>query len=1015
MSSLRVGTTNLPSLLELQGRVARGGHVNPYNLPVNSRLFYVDTETTGVSDIDVVRSISVGEGRLRDAGGVKTVEIDRTADLGARFETAQMSSYVSADPHDLRRVTGLGTAVIEKETRFATAPKELSDRIFDLRTEPGREKARQYYTDLLTRMSEDDAFMVAQNGQFDVGMKLRTARSLGVDEGVLSKFEKRMANGGLVDVLGLVREKLNNKLVERLAKAKGTPEQKAIMGLQAMFSNKALQQARDAGEALKGFGLENLIESTNLLEILGQEVQSGSREASDLLSLLSSSQASHVDFTDRRITEKVVQYLHEDKLDFLFFTGETNVSPEVRKAINASRLNTASSRAIIGITNLADPRYLTQAAFENLITTEQIRGVEIDAPMSAVIQGGSEQVSTLKFDPNTGSFRFFSPNPNNPIGPSIATDLPKGFNAEQFIRDYLKDVRSTPFDSPIQLGKPVIQTLGISALRGTNIEFTNQLLTGGAAPLIDAIGSNIVANEEALIKGLVATGQIGFNALPETAGFSGDITRLMRGPHDPITDQARSIYQRTLYEAGIASASMDPAVRSTLVGISGVTSPLMAENTRLLTSAVTEEGISEAQIAGRVESLSGQLASRGRYTRELGAVTARTQKEIVSGESITLLPRRIIERAKTIDDSGNVVSFLSDEALSSRGNVVRMSIARRSTEELSPTVNFIYGGRLVSGGINIKKRNLEAMSLYRSTVKELDSLGRSPEAMIEAGLATTRQQALQILSDFRPLKDAAGKSSAEGLRSFRSFRSKYLDRGVGLAATIRSDNSEQIVSLIQGLVGTADTDTLAAQRGLLLSVADANEDLMTFVPRISEEAVTEAKRVGGAGIDLATRASATKQREFLKSVLKRGAEDPKFFGRVQKAFSSARIDAGVGGTSVLADRAVRNQYLIDKITKIKPGVFKGLAAVTALSAGYYLGKREQKDDLYEQVMDQQPTETNIGRMGIADFNALDQQLAAQSSSRRDPLVTAGVVGNLDRNKISHTRMGSDKYNHLFGA
>ena len=36
-----------------------------------------------------------------------------------------------------------------------------------------------------------------------------------------------------------------------------------------------------------------------------------------------------------------------------------------------------------------------------------------------------------------------------------------------------------------------------------------------------------------------------------------------------------------------------------------------------------------------------------------------------------------------------------------------------------------------------------------------------------------------------------------------------------------------------------------------------------------------------------------------------------------------------------------------------------------------------------------------------------------NSLRRDPLSTAGVVGNLDRAKIGHTRMGPRKDNHLF--
>ena len=38
----------------------------------------------------------------------------------------------------------------------------------------------------------------------------------------------------------------------------------------------------------------------------------------------------------------------------------------------------------------------------------------------------------------------------------------------------------------------------------------------------------------------------------------------------------------------------------------------------------------------------------------------------------------------------------------------------------------------------------------------------------------------------------------------------------------------------------------------------------------------------------------------------------------------------------------------------------------------------------------------------------------QTSRRKDPLFTAGVVGNLDRQKIGHTSMGSNKNSNLFG-
>ena len=88
--------------------------------------------------------------------------------------------------------------------------------------------------------------------------------------------------------------------------------------------------------------------------------------------------------------------------------------------------------------------------------------------------------------------------------------------------------------------------------------------------------------------------------------------------------------------------------------------------------------------------------------------------------------------------------------------------------------------------------------------------------------------------------------------------------------------------------------------------------------------------------------------------------------------------------------------------------------MAALSAGYYLATRKAKQDPLNEVMEQQPIE-EPGPMSIGDFNKMDQAMARQTSSRRDPLVTAGVVGNLDRNKIGHTNMGANKYNHLYGA
>jgi hypothetical protein len=170
---------------------------------------------------------------------------------------------------------------------------------------------------------------------------------------------------------------------------------------------------------------------------------------------------------------------------------------------------------------------------------------------------------------------------------------------------------------------------------------------------------------------------------------------------------------------------------------------------------------------------------------------------------------------------------------------------------------------------------------------------------------------------------------------------------------------------------------------------------------VSDDALREARRLGtSVGEDLVTRSTATSQLGLLQAGIRRANEEPKFLDRLKTAYEGA----GSG----------RNQDLLERLKVIKPRVYKSVGAVAALSAGYYLATRKAKSDPIDEVMEQQPLEQE-GPMSISDFNRVDQAMARQTSSRRDPLVTAGVVGNLDRNKIGHTQMGANKYNHLYGA
>lgn len=89
-----------------------------------------------------------------------------------------------------------------------------------------------------------------------------------------------------------------------------------------------------------------------------------------------------------------------------------------------------------------------------------------------------------------------------------------------------------------------------------------------------------------------------------------------------------------------------------------------------------------------------------------------------------------------------------------------------------------------------------------------------------------------------------------------------------------------------------------------------------------------------------------------------------------------------------------------------------MAGLAALGTGYYIAKKHRERQLYDESVEAQPIERATE---VDQYNSYSSGFYDNRSYRKDPLVTAGVVGNLDRAKIGHTRMGSDRYNHLFGG
>jgi hypothetical protein len=426
-----------------------------------------------------------------------------------------------------------------------------------------------------------------------------------------------------------------------------------------------------------------------------------------------------------------------------------------------------------------------------------------------------------------------------------------------------------------------------------------------------------------------------------------------------------------------------------------------ARNRTLIASAL---GVAREDT--RVSVLSERLSDTMKYFSELGIFHAGTQKELVTTDSVLLLPTSVLKDMTTYTSSGKKVKLLDPEALKLKSHSVRLSRATRAKEELE-TVNFIMGGEIArgTGPLAQKQAREEATSAYQAIHTMLQAGGNTPKAAIDVGLAIGDEQALSVFGEFR---GAPGTDAAKA--KIESMTQTIIRHGFGGAAAEPGEASRGIAQLLSVAGEGADADTIASGKGVAYSIANVSEEGVTLVPRVSEAALREADRVRRtpgiasdaleAATDIKTRASATSQLGMLQAGIRRADQSQGFLDRLKTSYESSS--------------SATNTDLLNRLKVIKPRVYKSVGAVAALSAGYYLARRKAKSDPIDEVMEQQPLEQD-GPMSISDFNRADQALARQTSSRRDPLVTAGVVGNLDRNKIGHTQMGANKYNHLYGA
>ena len=321
-------------------------------------------------------------------------------------------------------------------------------------------------------------------------------------------------------------------------------------------------------------------------------------------------------------------------------------------------------------------------------------------------------------------------------------------------------------------------------------------------------------------------------------------------------------------------------------------------------------------------------------------------------------------------------------------------------------VNFVYGGRAVRQALGLSVEEMaqaeqsareEAGRLFDEQRQRLITGQIDADTLEESRLADLHKKfAANVNENDQLVTEEVRQLRAADVQKARTeFIETVADRGI-VTGSLEGDKAEDFVRIMGGL----GVDLPTAQEGLLFRQVGLEDDFVTAIPEVTRE-TTRAAEAAGVTIN-----PAEERLNLISETLRQGEEEATFYSDLRK--TTGRIKSNTG-------RNLRNQELLEKLGKAKPKIFMGMAAVAAISAGYYLAKRNRQDQMYDEVMEPHDTESGLGVMSIRDFNRLDQQVVAQRSVRRDPLATAGIVGNLDRNKTSHHKMGPRKYNNLYNT
>ena len=1003
IADIRFGTTNIMSSKDLERNLFQIGEMRKRDAQGMSglldftpnadgsakKIVTFDVETTGLGSGSQVRSISLAQ---------------RT-NLDDRADTIYKFGYNSP------RMGGIlaGPQLSDTLSGFISRSEEMGNVV------GSEEEFLENMKKVFTHLNNADQ-VTGHNVNFDITQSIRTMsgmkgyQSEAELKALVSTFLKRKNEdlSFVVDTLEMGRAYITDKAQQAI----GSEPDSVIRGeeyIKKFFSTESLADVTTGGKATYA-GVENFVMNTNLLDLMADE-----KHAPQIFEQIF--KGSHIAETDTMLQDYILKYMHTGKLDF---RDPSNVSAQApAELLDVARKTVFKSAATTAVTNIADPQFLTDTAMK-YAEGEGISGVRATISLQDILAGDLLEDSAnkslvqtqmnnnisqgfIKFD--KGNFKLFT-------GAEQEGMVLERTKAEDHLRALMADARNglnlEEIDAYGQkfrynAAEKRIMSLGITVEQNSAIGMMNRTL--GLTEATEVSPEKYVDSVGDLYNNFAdAPGRVQFRDIMRNNGSFEAKNNFSSGLNLGNFDDASEVSARLTTHAQSALAAGNK------YGFLGVKESVISNILSSGTSSLATEVYNKANLGGFEDlgtGLSAQITERFAYaaSNEIADVTSqfgishyRKQSSFrLAGEqgqakkilldydyfkSLSVSPPSSAVGAAT----GAIPSTISVGEKIAEGNLaVSFSVAERKDQgQMFKTLNLVWKeGQDESG--------LTARSIAEQLHGDFIETDNYKNKITSLDMDELHTQAAMFKETY---KEQPGLTVAENReRSIQSIVTSIEERGVGIASFGDKYNQDVVESMTEAI----------SKNGM--DIANDTSSL-------------QANILGEAGDTLAL------GHVYDKKVIDAGGDEAR--DRLRAANEGAMADASKVGRALseddsLLNRAVTNLKSGRRQTPLSTAVenyhkFKGPAGIaalglTALAGGYYMGKRKKETDSYNETLERQPTES-FRQNSSSNYGS---SVPSLNSARRDPLVTAGVVGNLDNRKIGHTQMGNNKYNHLYGG